>query len=130
MARTGWKRYEQGWLSPDGRAFAERGAPIVGGGTAWMIWVMLRPEHVGAEPISGGHVSRWSTSPKDGAHQPLRRIEQVATIGNTMLDETFPAGEREGWFSHRYDAGSLAEAKITAALATAEEWPDTEEAGA
>ena len=89
-----WQRKMYGWLSPDGRAFAERGAPMVGGGTAWLIWVQVDP--AGLDRM-------------DGMTYRTSNGHLVKTLAELIDDND--ADPETGWFAHVGDEGSLADAK-------------------
>jgi 8-oxo-dGTP pyrophosphatase MutT (NUDIX family)/GNAT superfamily N-acetyltransferase len=81
-----WQRTERGYLSADGQFFLQRGVPMSGGGTnAWMIWERTTQ-------AEADHNGEWTQ-----------------TVGDLTDDEI------EGYevYVHRYDAGTLEEAKIT-----------------
>jgi hypothetical protein len=102
-----WKRHDFGWLSPDGQAFAERGAPMTCGGTAWLVWVRVDPSTLAR---SEGGLTTYLIANGN----PVRTLAELAD-GASEDPET-------GWFAHVGDEGSLADAKQAAAyhLAQAE----------
>jgi hypothetical protein len=117
---TGWKRHPMGWEHPSGLVFAERGAPMADGGTnAWMVWVAAVEGEVEAD--------RWGATvvkpqPQGSFVDPVRRFNAIATADRLADDDDSP------WFVHRNDAGSLAEAKVTAEYRLARRVePDTKE---
>jgi hypothetical protein len=89
-----WRRREFGWLSPEGDAFAERGAPMTCGGTAWLIWVRVDPA---------------SLTREDGMTYRTSNGHWVKTLAE-LVDGSDEDAET-GWFAHVGDEGSLADAK-------------------
>lgn len=90
-----WVRTPYGYLRRDLEVFIERGAPMSGGGTAWLIWYRIPATEVGV----------------DG---PIEYEIATGDVVRTMDELTGGALNIKGWYIHRNDAGSLAEAKETA----------------
>lgn len=102
-----YTRRRTGWLSADRLVFLERGAPMQGGQTdAWMIW--LRAEDGEVLPPAPGEF--FPTLTRGALVDPIR----------TLAELTYTLADGEDWYVHRYDAGSLAEAKMSAEQVLAE----------
>lgn len=84
---AGWRKSEYGYLSANGDWFIERGAPMFGGGTAWLVW------HRTDDVDESG-----SFSPSNG--QTVRSLTELA--GEPI--------EGDASYAHVGDAGSLQEA--------------------
>ena len=101
MTLAPWTRCPYGWLNPERTAFAERGARMSDGGTAWLIWYLIDDSEI--------------TVDEYGAYQsangmPARTLAEITGWTQSMADSVRPSG----WWAHRNDAGSLNEAKLTA----------------
>lgn len=106
-ARSAWKRREGGYMRADGQWFAQRGAPMHGGGTAWLVMRRVTDE---------AQVGRDSFSCYDTRNGQV--LWQITADGYT---DTAPADFTGDLFAHDWDAGSLAEAKYVATTVEARE---------
>ena len=80
-----WHRHPMGYLSDDGEWFAERGARMSDGGTAWLVWQRL-------------------TDDDDPDELVTRDLTELA-------ENRYDHPEGDALYQHVGDAGSLAEAK-------------------
>lgn len=94
---AGYVRAKFGYVRTDRATFIERGAPMSGGGTAWLIWYRLDPSEVTTD--------RFGSWERDNGG--------VVRSLHELTGEAEWAGPE--FYAHRNDAGSLAEAKDTAA---------------
>lgn len=94
-----------GWHASDGSVFLERGAPMYGGGTAWLVWIQVPDDEVIHEDYSVG----WDTKRPStfGYSHILRSAEDIGGSAGAR----FPGK----YYAHVGDAGSLAEAKYRCA---------------
>ena len=96
-----WTRRWTGWWSPNREVYLERGPRMTDGGTAWLIWIKADDAEV--EPDDWGAMPRYEIFGNVGC-APARRASEVS------LD----ARDGSAWYVQTNDAGSLAEAKLTA----------------
>lgn len=96
-----WRRAKDGfgYISQDGKVFIERGAPMSGGGMAWLIWYRVADSEIDPDTVSGDGEMAYL---RKGGMDPVRR-------GRALSDSLEP----DRWYVHGHDAGSLYEAKDT-----------------
>jgi hypothetical protein len=96
-----WQRRAGGYLRADGKWFLCRGAPMAGGRTnAWLLHERVTEDRV----ARGGHIAY-----DEANGDPLWRIAEDGYVDTAAPDYT------GALYAHEFDAGSLAEAKDTAA---------------
>lgn len=104
---VGKSRDPLGWWLDGRAAFAERGAPMTDGGTAWLVWVAI------PERLVRRYDDFYACATGDGETTPL-------VHASPWVDwPSVPSFNHRGmigatWYAHLADAGSLAEAIDTA----------------